>query len=144
LTNIRLNQLIVKGGSPSSEHTSLVPANLIGRLKRKKEFKVSLILTLILVPRFQVWFLFSFFKTEFLCAPPLPPALSIFKIILFIDCALVFCLHIYLNEGIGSPGTGVTGSRELPCGCWELNASTLEQQPVILTAEPLSSSQVCC
>ena len=25
------------------------------------------------------------------------------------------------SEGFGSPGTGVTDSSELPCGCWKLN-----------------------
>jgi hypothetical protein len=27
-------------------------------------------------------------------------------------------------------------SCELPCGCWELNPGTLEEQPVLLTTEP--------
>ncbi|KAL6037814.1 hypothetical protein STEG23_009138, partial [Scotinomys teguina] len=27
---------------------------------------------------------------------------------------LVFCLHVYLCEGVGSPGTGITDSCELP------------------------------
>jgi hypothetical protein len=41
-----------------------------------------------------------------------------------------------LYEGVGSPETGLTDSWELPCGCWELNLSPLEEQPVLLTAEP--------
>ena len=40
------------------------------------------------------------------------------------------------EEGIGSPGTGVTDSCELPCGCWELNPGPLEEQSVLLTTGP--------
>ena len=39
-------------------------------------------------------------------------------------------------EGIGSPGTGVTDSCELPCVYWELNPSLLEEQPVLLATKP--------
>jgi hypothetical protein len=31
---------------------------------------------------------------------------------------------------------GVTDGCELPCGCWELNPGLLEEQPVLLAAEP--------
>ena len=34
------------------------------------------------------------------------------------------------------PGTRITDSCELLCGCWELNLGPLEEQPVLLTAEP--------
>jgi hypothetical protein len=37
---------------------------------------------------------------------------------------------------VGSLGTGVPDSCELPCGFWELNLDPLEEQPVLLTAEP--------
>ena len=37
---------------------------------------------------------------------------------------------------VSDPGTGVTSTCELPCGCWELNPGPLEEQPVLLTAEP--------
>jgi hypothetical protein len=30
----------------------------------------------------------------------------------------------------------ITGSCELPCGCWELNSGPLEEQSVLLPAEP--------
>jgi hypothetical protein len=30
----------------------------------------------------------------------------------------------------------ITVGRELPCGCWELNSGPLEEQSVLLTAEP--------
>jgi hypothetical protein len=36
----------------------------------------------------------------------------------------------------GTPGPGVTDSCELLCGLWELNPGPLEEQPVVLTAEP--------
>ena len=42
----------------------------------------------------------------------------------------------YLCEGVRSPGTGVTDNCELPCGYWELNPGPLEEQAVLLTAEP--------
>jgi hypothetical protein len=32
--------------------------------------------------------------------------------------------------------TGVTDSCELPCGCWETNPGSLEEQKVLLTDEP--------
>jgi hypothetical protein len=51
-------------------------------------------------------------------------------------CALVFCLRMCLCKGAKPPGTGVTESCELPCGCWELNPGHLEEQPVLLTPEP--------
>lgn len=31
------------------------------------------------------------------------------------------------EEGVGSPGTGVIESCELPCGSWKVNPSPLEQ-----------------
>jgi len=41
-----------------------------------------------------------------------------------------------LCESVGFPEAGVTDGYELPCGCWELNLGPLEEQPVLLTAEP--------
>ncbi|ERE74288.1 E3 ubiquitin-protein ligase [Cricetulus griseus] len=40
------------------------------------------------------------------------------------------------QEAVGSSGTGVTDSCELPCGCWELNPGPLEEEPGLLTTEP--------
>ena len=48
---------------------------------------------------------------------------------IFILCSLVFCLYVCLHEGAKSPGTGVTDSYELSCGCWELNLGPLKEQP---------------
>jgi hypothetical protein len=62
--------------------------------------------------------------------PSLQPL--IFYIFIFILCAMVFCLHVCLYEGIGSHVTGVKDKYE----CWELNLGPLEEQPVLLTAEP--------
>ena len=43
-------------------------------------------------------------------------------LLIFISCTLVFSLHGYhLCENVGSPGTEVIDSCELPCGCWELS-----------------------
>ena len=35
----------------------------------------------------------------------------------------------------------ITGGCELSCGCWELNSTPLEEQLVLLTAEPLTLFQ---
>ena len=39
------------------------------------------------------------------------------------------------EEAIVSPGTGVTDSCELSCGCWKLNLGPLEAQQLLLTTE---------
>ena len=39
-------------------------------------------------------------------------------------------------EGIEAPETTVTDDCEPPCGGWELNSGPLEEQSVLLTAEP--------
>ena len=33
---------------------------------------------------------------------------------------------------------------EPPCGCWEMNSWPLEEQPVLLTAEPSHQPQIIC
>lgn len=49
----------------------------------------------------------------------------------------MFCLHVFTREkSITSCGTAGIDSCELPQGCWELNLEFLEQQFVLLTAEP--------
>jgi hypothetical protein len=45
--------------------------------------------------------------------------LFVLNFIYFISCALVFCLHVCLCEGVRSLGIVVMDSCELPCGCWE-------------------------
>ena len=50
-------------------------------------------------------------------------------------------LFNFMCIGIRSPGTGVTDSCELPYGCWELNPGPLEEQSVLLTAEPFLQPQ---
>jgi hypothetical protein len=39
------------------------------------------------------------------------------------------------EEGVQSPETGVVGSCNLPCGCWEPNPGPLKEQPVLLKDE---------
>ncbi|EDL84127.1 neural precursor cell expressed, developmentally down-regulated gene 4A, isoform CRA_b [Rattus norvegicus] len=46
-----------------------------------------------------------------------------------------FCLDKN-EEGGGSPGSDVTDTCEPPCGCWELNPSSLEEEHVLFTADP--------
>jgi hypothetical protein len=41
---------------------------------------------------------------------------------------------------VRSPGTGVTNGCKPPCGGWELNPGPVEEQPVLLTNEELSSA----
>lgn len=48
----------------------------------------------------------------------------------------MFCLHVYLGEGVESPRTGVADSGEPPCGCWKLNSGPLEGQSVSPSADP--------
>ena len=49
-------------------------------------------------------------------------------------------IFIYLNTLLLSSDTPEKGIRfhyrESPCGCWELNSGPLEEQPLLLTAEP--------
>ena len=56
----------------------------------------------------------------------------------------MFCLHASLCEGVGSPGTGVTDSCELPYGDWELTLGPLEKQLVPLTTEPSLQHHLPC
>ena len=37
----------------------------------------------------------------------------------------------------------MTDGCELPCGCWDLNSGPLEEQSVLLTAEPSLQTLVC-
>jgi hypothetical protein len=55
-----------------------------------------------------------------------------FFLIYFYFSVLEFCLY----DVTGFPGSGVTDRWEPPCGCWELNLGSLEQQTVFLTTEP--------
>ena len=59
-------------------------------------------------------------------------------------CALPACMYVYHvcawclwrpEEGIRSPGTGVTDGCEPPYGYWESNLGPLEEQQVLLKAE---------
>lgn len=55
------------------------------------------------------------------------------------------CMYVYhmnawcpwrSKEGTGSPGTGVINGYEPPYWCWELKPSPLQEQHVLLIAEP--------
>lgn len=48
-------------------------------------------------------------------------------------------IHVVLQkpeEGLESPGTGVTDGCEAPCGGLELNMGHLEEQLAVLTSDP--------
>lgn len=56
--------------------------------------------------------------------------------------SLCVCLCAYVGifpwrpeEDIRYPRVGVTGGRELPCGCWQPGLGLLQEQQVIVTAE---------
>jgi hypothetical protein len=58
----------------------------------------------------------------------------------FLYLATVFgvCAHVHVNM-CPEPGDLIDPIRdgcESPCGCWELNSGPLEDQSVLLTAEP--------
>uniref|UniRef100_A0A8C2QPE3 Neural precursor cell expressed, developmentally down-regulated 4 n=1 Tax=Cricetulus griseus TaxID=10029 RepID=A0A8C2QPE3_CRIGR len=40
------------------------------------------------------------------------------------------------EDGVGSPGSDGTDGCEPPCGCWELNPGSLEEDHLLLTTEP--------
>jgi hypothetical protein len=46
------------------------------------------------------------------------------------------CMYVCMYEGVRTPGTEIIDSCVLPCVCWKLNLGPLEEQPVLLTAEP--------
>jgi hypothetical protein len=46
--------------------------------------------------------------------------------------ALSACLHVHLHARRDL----ITDGCEPPCGCWELNSGSLEEQAMLLTAEP--------
>lgn len=53
-------------------------------------------------------------------------------------CALCVCLvSSEVIEAVQSPGTEVADGCELPYGCWESNPCPLQEQQVLLAAEPL-------
>lgn len=55
--------------------------------------------------------------------------------------ACMYVNHVYAwwpqrsGEGVGSPGTGVTGGFKLLCGCWDLNPGPPEEHLVLLTTK---------
>jgi hypothetical protein len=71
-------------------------------------------------------------------SPPSLPSLSPFKD-LFISCMWAHCRCLQTHQKRASDPN--TDGREPPCGCWELNSGPLEEQLVLLTADP--SLQPC-
>ena len=46
------------------------------------------------------------------------------------------CITTEDRDGVRFPKAGVAGGCELQCQCWELNLGPLQEQQVLLTAEP--------
>jgi hypothetical protein len=69
--------------------------------------------------------LFSFLYTfiYFMC-------MSIHALIYFIYMSKLLLKHQKRSSDL------ITDGCEPPCGCWELNSGPVEEQPVLLTAEP--------
>lgn len=70
--------------------------------------------------------------------------LNFYFIFIFMCISVCLCVCLYITyvqclprpeEGIGSPGIGLTYCWEIPCGCWELDEGPLEEKPVLLTSE---------
>jgi hypothetical protein len=57
-----------------------------------------------------------------------------FKIYLFIYYIQVHCSCFQTDQKKASDP--ITDACELPCGCWDVNSGPLEEQSVLLTAEP--------
>lgn len=70
----------------------------------------------------------TFLRFVFMCMDTLPADVSVQH-----ACA---CCVWNSEGGVGSPGTGVSGGCQPPCGDWELNAGPQGEQPVLLTIEP--------
>lgn len=50
--------------------------------------------------------------------------------------ACILCTGVSLHVFFGDIGDiGDTDSGELPCGCWEMKLSSLEEQPMLSTSE---------
>jgi hypothetical protein len=54
----------------------------------------------------------------------------------------MWALGMEAEEGVRTPGTGVTDAREPPSGCWELNPGPLQEQLELLSVEPSFHSLV--
>lgn len=68
------------------------------------------------------WYIFFFcFKLNFFLCVWLLPAYT------YVHHMHTYCPQKF-KEGAESPGTGVISGCEPPCGCWELNPSTLQAQ----------------
>lgn len=72
-------------------------------------------------------------------------------ILLYVHVCILACIsttYMYFpgrpEEGARFPGTEIKGCEPFHlCRCWELNPETLQEQPVLLTAEPSLSSYSC-
>ena len=62
------------------------------------------------------------------------PLVSAFRLFLFLKDFFKKICFIYVNTL--SQSDPITEGCKPPCGCWELNSGPLEEQPVLLTAEP--------
>jgi hypothetical protein len=71
-------------------------------------------------------------------AGPLPtePSYQLLDRVLFLKYFFRICI-CNVHTCVPEEGTrAITDGCELPYGCWELNSGPLEEQPVLLTAEP--------
>jgi hypothetical protein len=82
---------------------------------------------LYLIIHLYLYFLYILLSFFFMCGDILPACMSLYYICDWYPQRP--------EEGVRSPGIGVTDGCEPPCGYWELNLGPLEQS-VLLTTEP--------
>jgi hypothetical protein len=66
----------------------------------------------------------------------MPNCFTLFYVYRCFACMYVNGVLKRPNEGIRSPGAGVTDCGELPYGFWESNPGPLQKQPVLLATQP--------
>jgi hypothetical protein len=69
-------------------------------------------------------------------------SLSLFKISIYLFYVREYihghCLQTHQKRAMDP----ITDGCEPPCGCWDLNSGPLEEQPVLLAAEPSLQSRI--
>lgn len=79
----------------------------------------------------------------FICYNCLKISLLFYVCLHFCICVCVYYVHAWCprrpEEGVRSPGTGVTGGCEPSCGCWQPHSPLQEELQVLLADELLSS-----
>jgi hypothetical protein len=62
--------------------------------------------------------------------------LDLFVVIIIIIIIIMYTVAVFRCTRRGRKSDLIMGGCEPPCGCWKLNSGPLEEQSVLLTAEP--------